>query len=148
MFFIYGMHWQFNIVTGGVGEPHAVLIRAVEPVAGVELMAERRSLHPESPLLTNGPGKLCAALGLEGSLYGASMVTDTIHLLAAPRVRAARSPRIGVDYAGAWASKPWRFFDANSRYVSPNRPGHRGLVPARRQGVVRSPKTSKEACRR
>jgi len=65
VFFVYGMHWHVNLVTTAVDEPHAVLIRAVEPLEGVALMAERRGLTEGDRNLTNGPGKLCEAFAIE-----------------------------------------------------------------------------------
>jgi DNA-3-methyladenine glycosylase len=125
LFFVYGMHWQLNLVTGRLEEPHAVLIRAVEPVAGVELMAKRRGMSAERRELTNGPGKLCQALGIDGSAYGRDLTTGSLALYDGPPATVRRSPRVGIDYAGrVWASKPWRFCDADSAYVSrPPRPG-------------------------
>lgn len=128
VFFVYGMHWNFNCVTGLPGEPHAVLIRAVEPVAGTELMAARRGLPQTSPNLTNGPGKLCEAFGIAGCHYGVDLCEGHLFLAEGPRVRTARSPRIGVAYAGAWADKRWRFYDPRSQYVSG---APRGRVRAR-----------------
>jgi DNA-3-methyladenine glycosylase len=130
MFLLYGMHWAFNIVVAKEGEPHAVLIRAIEPVAGVELMARRRSVDPSKRELTNGPGKVCAALGLTKAAYGldlcaraesvaASQARDEeLYLTWGPAVATGRSPRINVDYAGAWAARPWRFYERGNRYVS------------------------------
>ena len=80
VFFIYGMHHNFNIVTGNVGEPHAVLIRAVEPVAGVELMARRRGVDAARRELTNGPGKLCEAFAIHREHNGADL---SIHKIGA-----------------------------------------------------------------
>lgn len=119
VFLVYGMHWHFNLVTGCEGEPHAVLVRAVEPVAGQRLMARRRgrdALHE----LTSGPGKLCAAFAIAGDDYGVDLCRGgTLYLTeGAPRRRVSRARRIGVDYAGAWAARPWRFFDKESPYVS------------------------------
>src|SRR6185437_3554069 len=71
MFLLYGMHWAFNTVAAPEGCPHAVLIRAIEPCLGRPLMAARRGVPEGSVQLTNGPGKLCAALRLDGSAYGA-----------------------------------------------------------------------------
>jgi DNA-3-methyladenine glycosylase len=121
VFLVYGMHWNFNLVTGREGEPHAVLIRAIEPLEGIDLMAARRGIAKERVELTNGPGKLCQALGIDREQYGADLCGDRVYLLDAPRARAKRAPRVGVDYAGAWALKPWRFFDPESRYVSVRR---------------------------
>ncbi len=118
VFFVYGMHWNFNVVTGREGQPHAVLIRALEPIAGLELMAARRTMAPERVEISNGPGKLCRALAIDASHYGADLTRGPILLLDGPRVRVARSPRIGIDYAQAWTSKPWRFFEPGNRYVS------------------------------
>ena len=70
VFFVYGMYNQFNVVTNVVDAPHAVLIRAVEPVEGIELMRRRRGNQPHHNL-TNGPGKLCIALGIDRGLDGA-----------------------------------------------------------------------------
>jgi DNA-3-methyladenine glycosylase len=122
VFFVYGMHWNFNVVTGGEGEPHAVLIRAVEPLAGVELMASRRAMAAQSLELTNGPGKLCQAFAITREHYAWDLCASPLFLLAAPsdaqRVRVARAPRVGIDYAGEWAKKPWRFFERENPYVS------------------------------
>lgn len=122
VFFVYGMHHQFNIVTTREGDPHAVLVRAVEPVSGIELMAARRRLPTTSRDLSNGPGKLCQAFGIGKADYGADLCGKRLYLADGPRVTAQRSARIGIDYAEDWAEKPWRFFDAKSRYVSRARP--------------------------
>jgi DNA-3-methyladenine glycosylase len=121
VFFVYGMHFQFNLVTTAVGAPEAVLIRAVEPLEGHELMASRRGLPSERVALTNGPGKLCQAFAIDGSHYGADLTQKPVYLLDGPSPKVARSPRIGVDYAAEWAKKPWRFYDPDSRYVSATR---------------------------
>lgn len=121
VFFVYGIHWHVNLVTGAPGEPHAILIRAVEPVAGIELMARRRGMDPTRRELTNGPGKICQAFGIDRASYGADLSKPPLYLkprpAGAPPPRIDRSPRIGVDYAGAWKDRPWRFFDADSPYV-------------------------------
>jgi DNA-3-methyladenine glycosylase len=119
VFFVYGMHWHLNLVTGKIGDPHAVLLRAVEPLHGIELMAERRDMNPARRELTNGPGKLCQAFGIGRSVYGSDLCgPEAVYLAESPRpARVARSPRIGVDYAGEWAARPFRFFDPESPYV-------------------------------
>jgi DNA-3-methyladenine glycosylase len=119
MFLLYGMHWAFNVVVGAEGHPHAILVRAVEPVLGAELMAERRGVPAEIARLTSGPGKLCAALGLTAAAYGKDLCGPELFLAEGPRrAGVGRSARINVDYAGAWAAKPWRFYERGNRYVS------------------------------
>jgi DNA-3-methyladenine glycosylase len=120
VYFIYGFWNCLNVVTRPQGIPQAVLLRAIEPVSGID---DR----------TAGPGLLCRALGIDRRLNGADLCADTLWLErpTVPRpVRLARSTRIGVEYAGVWAAKPWRFYDALSPFVSgPAR--LRGAAPAR-----------------
>jgi DNA-3-methyladenine glycosylase len=122
VFFVYGMHHQFNVVTGPPGLPHAVLIRAVEPEEGRELMSARRPVSKEREL-TSGPGKLCRALGLDLSFDGADLTEGGRVWLEETGVRLkpaqiASGPRIGVAYAAEDALKPWRFWVAGNEYVS------------------------------
>lgn len=109
VYFIYGFWNCLNVVTRARGIPQAVLLRAVEPLAGVR---ER----------TSGPGLLCRALGIDRRLNGADLLGNVLWLECAPRgtqaPRIVRTTRIGVEYAGAWALKPWRFYDARSPWVS------------------------------
>lgn len=136
VFLVYGLHWHFNLVTTAAGAPHAVLIRAVEPLEGLELMADRRGSSASHRDLTNGPGKLCSAFAIDRAAYGADLTRAPLFLSEPPREaarpRVLRSPRIGIDYAGDWAARPWRFYDAQSRSVS-RRPGSaaRGNCSAR-----------------
>jgi DNA-3-methyladenine glycosylase len=125
VFFVYGMHWHMNLVTTAVDEPHAVLIRAVEPLEGLELMAARRGLSTGSRDLTNGPGKLCQAFAIGKASYGADLCKGPLFLSHGTRPRVARSARIGIDYAGAWVARPWRFFERASPWVW-RAPGPRG----------------------
>lgn len=118
VFLIYGLHWNFNVVTTAAGLPHAVLIRAVQPLAGLELMAARRGLAPGNVALTNGPGKLCQAFGIDRRHYAADLTIGPLYLADGPRGVVLRSRRVGIEYAGAWAEKPWRFFERGSRWVS------------------------------
>ncbi len=119
VYFIYGMHWAFNVVAGGHDEPHAVLIRAVEPVAGVELMAKRRGLSASDRNLTSGPGKLCRAMGIDKQQYGLPLFAPPLFLAAGKRrATVGRGPRIRIDYAGEWAAKPWRFWERGNPWVS------------------------------
>jgi len=122
IYFLYGVCWAMNIVAAAEGKPHAVLIRALEPVRGVELMARRRGKPATSRELTNGPGKLTAALAITGADYGRDLCGDELFLEAAdaglPGNKIGRSARINVDYAGAWAALPWRLYEKGNRYVS------------------------------
>jgi DNA-3-methyladenine glycosylase len=122
VFFVYGMHWHVNLVTTRTDAPHAVLVRAIEPLEGLELMAARRGIDPASTSLTNGPGKVCQAFGIDAERYGADLCRGPLVLIDGPRGKVGRSPRIGVDYAGDWAARPWRFFELENRYVSRARP--------------------------
>lgn len=144
VFFVYGMHYNFNLVTGRVGEPEAVLIRALEPLSGMALMAARRKMAPERVELTNGPGKLCQACAIARSDYGVDLCSGSaLHLLDAPGAKVARSPRIGVDYAGSWAARPWRFYEPGNRFVSPARSATRSA-----RGSATSAKTLVKSARR
>lgn len=118
MFLLYGMHWAFNLVVGAVGEPHAILVRALEPLEGRALMAARRGIPEGRRGLTNGPGKLCQAMALDGADYGADLTREELCLEAGTAGPVGRSPRINVDYAGAWAEKPWRFYERGNPWVS------------------------------
>lgn len=122
VYLLYGTNWAFNFVCGPVDKPHAVLVRAIEPVLGIELMARRRGMDSTDRALTSGPGKLCAALGMDKSAYGADLCARdaTLFLAAcdAPTGPIGRSARIHIDYAGPWVDKPWRFFEKRNRYLS------------------------------
>ena len=118
MFQLYGVHWAFNVVAAAEGEPHAVLVRAIEPLPPTDLMAKRRNMGATRRELSNGPGKLCAALGLERDHYGVDLCGDRLFITAGEAGRIGRSPRINIDYAGAWVDKPWRFYERGNRYVS------------------------------
>jgi len=119
VFLLYGASWATNLVVAQEGEPHAVLIRAIEPLRGIELIAKRRNMPVTARELTNGPGKLSKALGITGADYGRDLVGDILYLEGGtPRAAIGRSPRINVDYAGEWAKMPWRFYEKGNRYVS------------------------------
>jgi DNA-3-methyladenine glycosylase len=120
VYFVYGMYYQFNVVSNAAEIPHAVLVRALEPVEGVEVMRKRRGRQPDHNL-TNGPGKLCIALGIDRALDGADLLGDRVWIEAGRRVPAhsvAVGPRVGIDYAGKWVDKPWRFWIRDNPYVS------------------------------
>ena len=120
VYLIYGMHHCMNFVTESDGVAGAVLIRAAAPIAGFsgsdgDNNGNARRRHP-----LTGPGKLCATLAITRALNGHDLTRARELYVAddgAPAPRRARSPRIGVDYAGAWAARKLRFFDARSPYV-------------------------------
>ena len=120
VFFVYGMYYQFNVVTNVAELPHAVLIRAVEPVEGIQLMRKRR--HGQSDHnLSNGPGKLCIAMGIDRKLDAADLLGDRVWLEDSENINRSRimsGPRIGIDYAEEWIDKPWRFWIRDNPYVS------------------------------
>ena len=120
VFFVYGMYNQFNVVTNVADTPHAVLIRALEPVEGIELMRKRRPGKSDHNL-TNGPGKLCIALGIDRTLDAADLLGERVWLedpARPPRSRISSGPRIGIDYAEEWIDKPWRFWIRDNPFVS------------------------------
>jgi DNA-3-methyladenine glycosylase len=120
VYFVYGMYHQFNVVTNVQDIPHAILIRALEPVEGIELMLRRRLPH-SGRNLTNGPGKLCIALGIDRQLEAADLLGESVWIEEGRRVspRAiACGPRVGIDYAEDWVAKPWRFWIRGNPYVS------------------------------
>lgn len=120
VYFIYGMYNQFNVVTNLEDIPHAILVRAVEPVEGLDVIRRRRPGRSEYEL-TSGPGRLCLALGIDRQLDKADLLGEQVWLEDAPAIsprQIARGPRIGIDYAGSWAKKPWRFWVRDNPFVS------------------------------
>jgi DNA-3-methyladenine glycosylase len=109
VYFIYGFWNCLNVVTREEGVPQAVLLRALEPVEGVEDK-------------TWGPGLLCRAMHIDRTLNGADLRGQRLWIERPPepkrRIRVTRATRIGVDYSGEWAQRLWRFFAADSPYVS------------------------------
>jgi DNA-3-methyladenine glycosylase len=130
VYFIYGVHWCFNAVTRQEGHGSAVLVRAIEPVAGVDLMRERRGVRRDIDL-TNGPGKLCQALGIDGALDGVRLDRRPLRILDGERVPDSDvevTARIGITRAANW---PLRWFVRGNPYVSVGRPGV--VKPTRRK---------------
>ena len=125
VYFIYGVWHCLNVVTGPAGTPHAVLIRSLEPVEGIDAR-------------TCGPGLLCRALEIDRSLNGTDLRGPELWIerpLRPRPVRIGRSARIGVDYAGDWARRPWRFYDRDSSWVSGVRASR---APRRTRRLARS----------
>ncbi|MGM0419424.1 MAG: DNA-3-methyladenine glycosylase [Bacillota bacterium] len=124
IYLIYGMHHCFNIVAAEQDKPEAVLIRAVEPVKGVDFIKEERQIGNRSRTeLTNGPGKLTQALSITKDLNGISLVTngklfliDSLKTLNKHKIKSAL--RININYAEEYIKKPWRFYLESSEYIS------------------------------
>ena len=118
--FIYGMYFQFNVVAGAIDVPHAVLIRAVEPLENIELMRTRRGAMKDQNL-TSGPGKLCVAFGIDKTYNRADLLGDQVWLEEGEKISDEEivvGKRIGIDYAEEYAEKPWRFWVKGNSFVS------------------------------
>jgi DNA-3-methyladenine glycosylase len=118
VYFIYGMYWCFNAVTRSEGEPSAVLVRAIEPLHGIDLMWRRRPKVRRDVELTNGPGKLCLALGIVGENNWKPLQRPPVVIREGAPVADADvtvTPRIGITQAADW---PLRWFVTGNPYVS------------------------------
>lgn len=117
VYFTYGMHYCMNVVTGAEGEGSAVLIRAVEPLGGWEILRGNRPGLPDGQL-TNGPAKLCKALGIDTSWNGHDLHMEPLRLQIRPSLKdeqIVQTTRIGISQA---QDKPWRFYIRDNPYVS------------------------------
>ncbi|MFG2109279.1 DNA-3-methyladenine glycosylase [Micromonospora chersina] len=131
VYFTYGMHWCVNVVTGPDGEAAAVLLRAGEVVDGLDVARERRPAVRRDVDLARGPARLCAALGIDRSVYGADLLGDgpvrlRPPLAPVPEAAVAAGPRVGVTGAH---DVPWRFWIAGDPTVS----AYRRHVPRTRR---------------
>jgi DNA-3-methyladenine glycosylase len=123
IYLCYGIHHLFNIVSGPESYAHAVLIRALEPIWGRDFMDENRKIK-STQNLTNGPGKLTQALGIDRTLNESYLLAQSspLQLFQPPTPLSADelmvSKRIGIDYAGDAKEWPWRFYEKQSLYVS------------------------------
>jgi len=118
VYLIYGMYWCFNAVTRAEHEPSAVLVRAIEPVRGIDLMRHRRPKVRRDADLTNGPGKLCLALGIDASHNWKRLDRPPLVIRAGapvPDAQISVSPRIGITQSADW---PLRWFVTDNPYVS------------------------------
>ncbi len=128
VYFTYGMHHCFNIVSGEIDEPVAVLIRALEPLEGIDAMLARRRSFPKAPRLirpidlASGPARLCQAFDIDRRLNMLDLTaSDRLYVAEVDppaRARIAVTARIGVESAGEWASRPLRFFIDGNPHVS------------------------------
>lgn len=126
VYLCYGIHEMFNIVTSAEGQPHAILIRAIQPTEGIEAMLYRRNMVALKPNITQGPGSVAKALGISRAINAISLQSDTLWIedrgLAFTDAEIAAVPRVGVDYAGEDALLPYRFYVKENPYVSkPNK---------------------------
>lgn len=135
VYFTYGHHWMMNAVTGSVGEASAALLRAVEPLEGLDVMAASRGRDRPTDLCS-GPGKLCQALGVDRTLNGVDLVRgERVRIEVGSTVdldEILAGPRVGVSVG---ADRPWRFRIADSPFVSKGRPG----PPTRRARALARP---------
>jgi DNA-3-methyladenine glycosylase len=120
VFFVYGMYYQLNLVTGPPEHPHVVLVRGLEPVEGIEVMRMRRGKMPDRNL-TSGPGKLTIAMGIDRTFNGEHLDGERIWVEEYRNFRKSdieSGPRVGIDYAEEFAELPWRFWVNSNRFVS------------------------------
>jgi DNA-3-methyladenine glycosylase len=122
VYLCYGIHQMFNIVTNEKGTPHAVLIRAIEPASGIDIMMRRTGKKVLDETLTRGPGNVGKALGFHTSQSGLALLGEELYIeddgytLSTSDIIA--TPRIGVDYAGEDALLNYRFYIKGNKYVS------------------------------
>lgn len=120
IYLIYGMYCCMNVSTGNAGLPECVLIRALEPTDGLDIMAKRRKTD-KLTALCSGPGKLCQALGIDRALYGADLLGEKLFIAESPdscSPAILSTPRINIPYAEEDVLKLWRFVDKSSRFLS------------------------------
>jgi len=122
VYLCYGIHHLFNVVTNVQDVPHAVLIRAIEPLEGIEYMLQRRKKEKLTPALTAGPGAMSAALGIVTSHTGILLRDDAIYIedrgIKVPAKDIVAATRVGVAYAQEDAMLPYRFYIKGNKYVS------------------------------
>ncbi len=122
VYLCYGIHEMFNVVTSNEGEPHAILIRAVVPTDGIDVIELRRNMPIAKPAITMGPGSVAKALGISRKVNGFGLQGDVIWIedrgLTFADDEIVAAPRVGVDYAAEDALLPYRLYVKGNRYVS------------------------------
>ena len=122
VYLCYGVHHLFNVVTNEKDIPHAILIRGLEPVEGIEVMLRRRKMKALSPSLTSGPGSLSKALDIQVKHTGTDLLGDKIWIedrgVKIPSSKIVRTKRIGVEYAGEHAHLPYRFIIKGNKWIT------------------------------
>ena len=126
IYLCYGIHEMLNVVTSAEGQPRAILIRAIEPTTGVDIMLARKNMTALKPNITAGPGSVAKALGIDRKLNAISLQSDVLWIedkgLSFSDDQIAAVPRIGVAYAQEDALLPYRFYVKGNIYVSkPNK---------------------------
>lgn len=126
VYLCYGIHHLFNVVTSVENDPHAVLIRAIEPLIGKEIMESRRNMPASKAVISSGPGSAAKALGIDRTfnqkeLSGTEIWIENHHIqYSLDEIESG--PRVGVAYAGEDALLPWRFWVKGNKYVSKYKP--------------------------
>lgn len=126
VYLCYGMHNLFNVVSANINDPHAILIRAIEPLIGKEIMEERRNMPYTKAAISSGPGSASKALGIDRSFNAKYLTGDDVwiedHHNTFQDDEIATTPRVGIAYAEEHALLPLRFFVKGNKYVSkPNK---------------------------
>lgn len=126
VYLCYGIHHLFNVVTSVENDPHAVLIRAIEPLIGKEIMESRRNMPASKAAISSGPGSAAKALGIDRTfnqkdLSGAEIWIENQNIQYSSE-EIESGPRVGVAYAGENALLPWRFWVKGNKYVSKYKP--------------------------
>jgi DNA-3-methyladenine glycosylase len=113
VYLCYGIHHLFNVVVSDKGIPHAILVRAIEPKVGIDIMLNKRNKEKVNKTLTNGPGSLTQAMGITTKDTGISLIGNRIWItdenIEIPEEEIIASPRVGIDYAEEHVHLPWRF---------------------------------------
>ncbi len=122
VYLIYGFYNLFNVVTNNEGTPHAILVRAIEPAEGIDVMLERRKLEKASPRISAGPGLLTQALGINREQNGIDLTQEEVWIedrgVKIPKKNIIAGPRVNVAYADDHALLPWRFSIRDNKWVS------------------------------
>ena len=126
VYLCYGMHNLFNIVSSKENDPHAVLIRGIEPLVGIDIIEQRRNMPHTKGAISAGPGSAAKALGIDKTFNAKNLTGDEIwiedHGIRYLDEDIAATPRVGIAYAKEHALLPWRFFVKGNKYVSkPNK---------------------------
>ncbi|KRT13655.1 3-methyladenine DNA glycosylase [Pedobacter ginsenosidimutans] len=126
VYLCYGMHNLFNIVSSKENDPHAVLIRGIEPLVGIDIIEQRRNMPHTKGAISAGPGSAAKALGIDKTFNAKNLTGDEIwiedHAISYKDEDIAATPRVGIAYAKEHALLPWRFFVKGNKYVSkPNK---------------------------